>query len=347
MPTDARKHLDAARDLAGNALGLARDREVDRVNDNSPLTPTLSPPQAGRGSIKADPLAERIDRVSGIHREDDRARVATLRAGVALIGRSLSRSLWPLVAVVLVIAALQVVLVLQASAQQEAQTFGRLAEMMPAFLRRTLGDLTLVVMSFQGAVSAGYFHPVIVLLITYLGIYFGSEPAHDVEAGFVDLVLSRPLGRHWLITRSLALVIIGTFGAPAAMAVMMWVALRLFAPADAAGPAAATVIKMAVNLGAVATLMGTISLLVASRARRRGTAISVAGVTVVFFYLITFLEPTWAPAQTVGWVSPFHYYHPVNILAGRTAPWRDLLVLGATGTTITLVAYWQFNRRDL
>ncbi len=270
------------------------------------------------------------------------------RAGVALIGRSLSGVLKPLIAVAFVLAALQLVLVLQANAQQEAQAFGRIAEMMPAFVRRSLGEMTLVVVSFQGAVCAAFFHPVVVLLVTFLGVYFGSEPAHDVEASLVDLVLSRTLPRHWMITRSLALILFSTCGAVAVLALMMAASLQLFAAANvASAPPAATVLKMALNLAAVATLAGTISLTAASRARRRGTAIAAAGVIVVLCYLVTFLEPTWAPAAAIGPLSPFHYYHPVNMLAGRAELWRDVAVLAAASVACALFAYWQFNRRDL
>ncbi len=270
------------------------------------------------------------------------------RAGLALIGRSLGRVLKPLIAVALVLAALQLVLVLQANAQQEAQAFGRIAEMMPAFVRRSLGEMTLVVVSFQGAVCAAFFHPVVVLLVTFIGVYFGSEPAHDVEASLVDLVLSRPLPRHWVITRSLALILLGTCGAVAVLALVMAASLQLFAAANAAAaPPAATVLKMALNLAAVATLAGTISLAAASRARRRGTAIAAAGVIVVFLYLVTFLEPTWAPAAAIGPLSPFHYYHPVNMLAGRGGPWRDVSMLAGASLACAAFAYWQFTRRDL
>ncbi len=270
-----------------------------------------------------------------------------LTAGLALMARSLRRSLWPLLAGGLVLIVLQLVLVLNAISQQEAQSLSRLAELLPAFVRRALGDLTLVMGSFQGAVTASYFHPVVVLLVTFLGIYVGSEPAYDVEAGVVDLLLARPLRRHWLITRSLALMLLITCAAPAIMAITMWATLYVFARADVPWPSAANVVKMSMNFAALAAVSGTISLLVASRARRRGTAITVAGVTAVFGYLLTFLEPTWTPAQAIGWLSPFHYYHPLYILAGRKEPWQDLLVLGVAGVLLTVASYWQFAHRDV
>jgi ABC-2 type transport system permease protein len=268
-------------------------------------------------------------------------------AGVALIARSLRRSLWPLVAVGLVLIALQLVLVLNAISQQEAQQLSRLAELLPDFVRRALGDLTFVMVSFQGAVTAGYFHPIVVSLVSFLGIYVASEPANDVEAGVVDLLLARPLRRHWLITRSLVLMLLIACAAPAIMAATMWVTLYLLAPADAPWPSAASVVKMSMNFAALAAVNGTLSLLVASRARRRGTAVTVAGVTAAFGYLLTGLEPTWRPAQAIGWLSPFHYYHPLYILAGRQEPWPNMLVLGVAGVLLTVAAYWQFAHRDV
>jgi ABC-2 type transport system permease protein len=276
------------------------------------------------------------------------ARVASpAKACAALVLRSLSQSLKPLIAVGLVLMLLQVVLVLEASAQQQAHSFSRLAEMLPDFIRRTLGEMTLVAVSFQGAVCAGYFHPVVVLLVSFVSIYFGSEPAHDVEAGAVDLILARPLRRHWLVTRSLVLVVLSACAAPTMMALTMRVALQMLAPADAPWPAATQVLKMSVNLAAVASVMGAISLAIAARARRRGTPIAAAGVLTVLFYLVMFLEPTWRPAQTIGWLSPYHYFTPLNILAARGNPWRDVLVLVSAAAVLAAIAWQQFSQRDV
>jgi hypothetical protein len=286
-------------------------------------------------------------------RDHDRAAVRDqpwttgLTAGLALTTRSLSRSWKPLLAVCGVLMLLQTVLVLDASAQFEAQNFSRLADLVPDFLRRTLGDLTLVMLSFQGIVCVGFFHPMFVLLVTMLGIYFGSELAYDVESGNVDLYLARPLHRRWLVTRSLALILIGTSAPPAAMTLVMPIALRLFAPANAPWPAAINVVQMAISLAAVASVGGAFSLLIASYARRRGTAIAVAGIVAVFDYLVTFLEPTWPPARSIGWISPFRYFHPLAVLSGRADLSHDLLILGTVSVVLAGLAYWQFARRDV
>jgi ABC-2 type transport system permease protein len=265
----------------------------------------------------------------------------------ALVVRSLVRARLFMVAACLLLAAFQVALVVQAGSQYEMQAFGRMAELMPAFVRRTLGDLTAAILSFEGVVAAAYFHPVIVMLVAHLAVYLGTEPAHDVESGLVDLLLARPVPRHALITRSLVLIAIGTLVLPFTLALTMWVALPLLAPADAPWPAARVVLAMTVSLTFVSACFGTLALLIASRARRRGVAIAIASVLTVVMYLVVFLEATWAPARAIGWLSPFHYFHPIGMLAGRVELWRDLLVLGTAIAGLSALAYTTFNRRDL
>ena len=51
--------------------------------------------------------------------------------------------------------------------------------------------------------SLGFFEPLIVMLVVQFAIFLATEPAGDVETGLVDLVLARPVPRHWLVTRSL------------------------------------------------------------------------------------------------------------------------------------------------
>jgi beta-exotoxin I transport system permease protein len=266
---------------------------------------------------------------------------------VALVTRSLVRARLFIIAACLLLAAFQVVLVVQGGSQFESEAFGRMSELMPAFIRRSLGDLTIAIFSFQGVVTAGYFHPVIVLLVAHLTIYLGTEPAHDVEAGLVDLLLARPVPRHALITRSLLLIAIGAIVAPFTLAFTMWIALHLFAPAGAPWPTARLVFEMTVNLTLVSICFGALALVIASRARRRGIAIASASVLTVLMYLIVFLESTWAPARAIAWISPFHYFHPIGLLAGRVELWRHLVVLASASAGLAAIAYVTFNRRDL
>src|SRR5262245_53469723 len=90
----------------------------------------------------------------------------------------------------------QIVIVGQASALEQAQGFSRMAEFVPAFLQRGLGNRSLLLVTFKGTIALGYFHPVVAVLLSVLAIYFVTEPAHEVESGLVDVTLARPVPRH-------------------------------------------------------------------------------------------------------------------------------------------------------
>src|ERR1051326_8155058 len=64
-------------------------------------------------------------------------------------------------------------------------------------------------------------------------IALATLPASEVETGFADLILARPLPRHWIITRTIALVLISTLMMLALMVAGTWVGLALLAPDDA------------------------------------------------------------------------------------------------------------------
>ena len=82
--------------------------------------------------------------------------------------------------------AFQIIIVGQASALEETHGFSRMAEFVPAFLQRGLGNKSLLLVTFKGTLAFGYFHPVVAILISVLAIYFVTEPAHEVESGLVD-----------------------------------------------------------------------------------------------------------------------------------------------------------------
>ena len=78
---------------------------------------------------------------------------------------------------------------------------------MPDFAKGHIGaGLT----SFAAMTTTGYFEPMIVMLMAQFAIYVAAEPAAEIESGLVDTVLARPLPRHWLVTRSMIVMAIGT-----------------------------------------------------------------------------------------------------------------------------------------
>lgn len=265
----------------------------------------------------------------------------------ALFRRSIAQSSRILLGVMALLVGFQLLIVIQASAYQQSHSFGRIAELMPGYLQRGLGNMALLLASFPGMVTVGYFHPVIVMMLALLAIHLATEPAHDVETGLVDLVLARSIPRHYLVTRSLLLMVFVVAMSALAMGAGTWVGLRLFADPGWSWPTARTLASLLVHLSAVACCLGALGLAVAAGASRRNVAFGLVAFTAVVLYLVAFLALSWAPARLVAWLSPFDYYPAVSILAGVAPRWTNLLVLTSATFVLIAVAYWRFDRRDL
>ncbi|HUC77351.1 MAG TPA: hypothetical protein VMS04_18775 [Vicinamibacterales bacterium] len=265
---------------------------------------------------------------------------------LALAKRSFDGMRAVLVAVAAVVSLFQVAVVLQAASFDRQQLLQTLGRMLPAFVERWLGENIVTLGSFGGMVALGYFHPVVVLLVAIATAFVASDPAADVEEGYVDLLLSRPLARHWLITRSAALAVACPLILGALMMAATWTTIALVARPAAQAPSARTIVILAAHLAAVAWCFGALSLALASAARRRNTPLGSAAVAAVGLYLIDVLAASWEPARVVDVLSPFHYYRGTEILAGVAHSVRDLAVLASTSVVLIAVAYWNFNARD-
>ncbi len=264
-----------------------------------------------------------------------------------LLRRSCSRAAGVLVAVAAVLAAFQVLLVLVATSFQHSGSFDLVAALIPLSFQRTIGSGALTLASFSGMVTFGYFHPVIVLAVVQVGIFLATELAGEVEWGLFDFELARPVARHWVVTRSAVLA----FGLTAAIVGTMlagtWGGLWVFAPHGTTWPPRAVIVSLAAHLLLLAWVFAAAALAMASAARRRGTAFAVTALSAVVLYLLNYLGDVWAPASRLRWVSPFHYFPGFAVASGSAPEAYDLTRLAVPVVLLTLVAYWQFNRRDL
>lgn len=263
-----------------------------------------------------------------------------------LLLRSAAQSKYVLLGGIVVLSLFQFLLIGQAAEIERSQAFGRMAEFVPAFLQKGLGQQALLLATFRGTVSFGYFHPVIVCLLSLIAIYIATEPAHEMESGLVDLVLARSVPRHRVITRSLLLATTAVAAIAGFMLCGTFIGLRWLAP-EATSVPPGLIGRLAVNLVAVAWCCGAIGLLLAAMSRRWTTAFTTGALIVIVGYLIDFLALGWPPARTLAWFFPFQYFPALLIVGGTAAPWRDLLVLGAATAGFVALAYWRFERRDL
>ena len=266
---------------------------------------------------------------------------------LSLIRRSAGQSRHLLLGCAIVVGGFELVLVAQAVEIEWSSAFDRMAEFVPAFLQRGLGQQALLLATFKGTIAFGYFHPVVMMLTALVAAYFASEPAHDVEAGRVDLTLARAVPRHRLITRSLLLALGSVVMLLVVMAAGTWAGLYAFASPAWPWPEPATMGRLMAHLVAVSWCCGAFALAVAAGSKRWTTAFSLTALTIVVMYLLDFVAIAWPAARAIAWISPFDYYPAIPILGGTAPAWRNLMVLWTATIVLSAIAYWRFERRDL
>lgn len=264
-----------------------------------------------------------------------------------LVARSLARGARVFAAVAAILTGFQVLLVVVATTFQETRSFELLTGLMPMSVQQSFGPGALMLASFAGMVTFGYFHPIVVLAVIQVGVYAATEPAGEVEWGLFDLELARPVRRSAIVTRSLVVAFGVTTATVVAMAAGTWGGLWLLAPAAAKWPDPHRVLSLAAHVLLLSWVFAAAGLAAGAFARRRGSAFGAVLVATVFLYLMNFVADAWKPAAALRPYTPFHYY-PGFAVANGTAPIaRDLGVLAAVTTVLILVAFWRFQRRDL
>jgi ABC-type transport system involved in multi-copper enzyme maturation permease subunit len=266
---------------------------------------------------------------------------------MALLKRSTAQARYPLLGAFALLFGFQLILVAQAAEIERTQSFSRMADLVPAFLQRGLGSKAMLLATFRGTVAFGYFHPIVCMLVSVLAMYLATEPAHEVEFGLVDLELARSVPRHRLLTRSLLLAALSVACALLLMFVGTAAGARIFDAGGLGLPSIGVRVRLLLHLGGVAACFGGFALLLAALSRRWTTAFTTAALTAVVLYLLDFLAIGWRPMRAIVWVSPFHYYPALSIVAGDAPEWRNLAALYSAAAAFVAAAYWQFQRRDL
>ena len=265
---------------------------------------------------------------------------------VLLLALSLKRARTLLIALGFLLAALQVLLVLIACSIEHGGDFEQLASLLPPFVRALLGPSVASVMSFSGIVCLGYFDLGIVIALLALTIALATVPASEVETGFAELILARPLRRHWLITRTIALLLLAILIMLTLMIGGTWAGLAMFAPANVRWPSPRMLGLLALNLGLLMLCWGGVAMAFGA-ACRRTVASAVAGLLALTALLLDLTGRLWPPANRVAWLSPFRYFIPFDIVMGTELPVENMLVLWALAMTGFTLAYFLFSQRDI
>jgi ABC-2 type transport system permease protein len=245
------------------------------------------------------------------------------------------------------LALFQAFLILVARSLHRSNAFGQIGSLMPPFMRNLLGPAFASFLSFDGIVCVGYFHPVVMGSLVALSIALSTTPASEIETGFMDLILSRPLARHWIITRSIVVTTVCTFALLVLMMTGTWAGLSALAPNDVAWPARGLILSLAVNLGLLMLCWGGVAMAIGSASRRRSVAGALAGLIALATFLLDYVARAWPPAESVAWLSPFRYYSPFDLLMGRALAPSSVAVLAGVAVAGFGLAYLLFSRRDI
>ena len=266
---------------------------------------------------------------------------------MALLLHSLKRVRTLVLAIGLLLLWLQVTLILVAGSLHTSGQFAQLAKILPPFLRALLGPAMTAFLSFGGIVSLGYFEPGVIFAIVGISIAIGTRIALEVETGFIDLILAKPIARHKMVTRSIVVCIASLAAIIALMLVGSWVGLVTLAPQGSETPTATLILSLAANLGLLGLCWSGIGLAIASGSRRRGVAAGVTGVVALVTFLLDYIGRLWEPAQAVSWVSPFSYFNPLDLVTGGALPLQNFVVLAGIAVAAFGVSYVLFLRRDI
>jgi ABC-2 type transport system permease protein len=264
-----------------------------------------------------------------------------------LIFRLSIKRTWRLLAATgLLFAVVQALRVHIAAMVHSGGQFGLITALLPDSVRKLVGPSLGNIMTFNGIVCGAFFDLGFLVAQVALAIALATLPASEIETGFADLILARPLPRHWLITRTIALVVFSVLLMLVMLAAGTWLGLLLFAPPEVPWPTAGEIGALALSLGMLVACWSGVALAFAA-ACRRGVAAAATSLLAFVAMLLDWANHLWPALHLIAWLSPFSYFQPYGLVAGEPLHLANMLVLLAVTLTGYLVAYLIISRRDI
>lgn len=269
-----------------------------------------------------------------------------MRGALLLFRLSLKRARLLLGVTGLLLALVQVLRVRIAEKIYDAGQFDQLNSVLSTYLREIIGSSLGSIMSFSGIICGVYFDTGYIIALLALVIALSTLPASERETGFADLILARPVARHWLITRTIALVLFAILLMLAMMMAGTWAGLMLFAPPDAPWPTVRQTLALALTLGTLLACWSGVAMALGAVCRR-GVASATTSLIAFLALILDWAHRAWPPLDWADWLSPFRYFSPYELVAGKPVQWENLLVLWAIAATGYTLAYLIVSQRDI
>lgn len=263
----------------------------------------------------------------------------------ALVRRQLRQLRGLLVLMTVGLALFEVILIRVAAELEEGPGLTQVLGMLPGFVQDIITSYVADI-SFTTAVAVGFVDPASVVPSVALILLVTTTVAADRDTGALDLYLARPITRSAYLGASLVVAGLGALLMPAALLLGCVVGLAVTDGPEA--PPWTHYIPSAVSLATLLLATAGVSLLVATGAGRRGTAVVRLVTGIIVAYVLEFLSFFWEPLQTVVWFSPFHYFKPIPVSLPNQWSWpANAAVLVGLGVVTAVWALRRFERQDV
>jgi ABC-2 type transport system permease protein len=262
-----------------------------------------------------------------------------------LLARNLRHHLVLLLVLLFWMALLELVIVWIAGQIESGPGIRELFEQVLPLGMRQLFNSQAGMLTFTALAGFGFQHPLALAGAIAFVIVVCTVPAGEIESGFLDLLLARPVPRTSYFFALLLLLLAGALLLP--IAPLCGLMLGLGLPSSAAEVGWSRYLPSAIGLFCLLLSIGGYTLMLTSLARRRGSAAAQAtGLTLLFFW-IDLLAQIWEPLRSIDWISPFHYFKPMRSVITSHAPLDHYAVLLGIFAVTSLLALFFFRRRDL
>jgi ABC-2 type transport system permease protein len=244
------------------------------------------------------------------------------------------------------LAGFQMLRVVMAASMQNRGELDHLSDLVPPVVRAVIGPAFSNVVSFQGLVCGAYYDLAIMISLVALTITVSTLPAGEIESGFADLVLARPVPRHWIVTRTIALSLISIAAMLSTIATGTQLGVWLFAPDGMTGPPLSRIAALAGNMGLLLLCWSGVAMALGA-GLRRGRACGITALTALAALLLDYAARIWPDLDFISWLSPFHYFRPFEIVVGDPLEVGNAAIMAAIGFTGFVVAYYVISERDI
>lgn len=194
-----------------------------------------------------------------------------------------------------------------------------------------------------GFLSSQVFYLMLPMLLGIMSIALGSSLiAREEKEGTIELLLSRPISRTWLlIAKAKAGLVLCAVGGLVAFIVTAGLSKLVDLPVSAPNIAVATL-----TCTLLALTFGSVAFLIAATGKARIASIGIATVVALGGYIIASLAGLATWLKTISKIFPFYYYKPGEILYGNYN-WQNVTIL-TCGTLVACTLAWiAFRRRDI